>query len=142
MINYELPTLARNRDEGGIYIHGVIPQGHTNRGQLLGSDTGVGSGGGALIFWDRYDRSGGTSIGGTRTIREQNGRFFTTGVIDPRATDVQYALTFTRTHYLGQSEISTGVTLVRELNRDPELAAWNMNLVLGVQRRLRSPGLK
>ena len=64
MINYELPTLARNRGEGGIYIHGLLRQGHTNRGQLLGSDAGVGSGGGSLIAWDRYDRRGANSIVG------------------------------------------------------------------------------
>lgn len=137
MINYELPTLARNRSEGGVYIHSVILQGHTNRGQLLGSDTGVGSGGGSLIFWDRYDKSGGISIGGTRTIRERNGSFFTTGVIDPRPTDVQYALTFARVRNLGSSELTTAITAVRELNRDPpQLGAWNMNVVVGVRHGL------
>jgi hypothetical protein len=96
MINYESPTLARNRSEGLIYVHGILLQGHTNRGQLLGSDTGVGSGGGSLIAWDRYDKRGATSIGWTRTIREQNGSFYITGVTDPRANDVQNALTFAR----------------------------------------------
>jgi len=41
MINYELNTLARNRGEGGIYIHGTLLQGHTNQGQVIGSDAGV-----------------------------------------------------------------------------------------------------
>lgn len=131
MINYELPTLARNRGEGGIYIHGVILQGHTNRGQLLGSDAGVGSGGGSVIAWDRYERRGGISIGWTRTIREQNGSFYITGVTDPRANDVQNALTFTRVRYLGNAEFTTGVTAVREFNRDLQADAWNMNLVVG-----------
>ena len=137
MINYEMPTLGRNRTEGGIYIHGVLRQGHTNRGQLLGSDTGVGSGGGSLFAWDRYDRRGATSIGWTRTIREQNGSFFITGVTDPRANDVQNALTFTRLRYLGKGELTTGVTLVREFNRDFSANAWNMNLLVGF--RLRPP---
>jgi hypothetical protein len=131
MINYELPTLARNRQEGGIYIHGTLLQGHTNRGQLLGSDTGVGSGGGSLIAWDRYDRRGATSVGWTRTLREQNGSFYSTGVTDPRANDVQNALSFARMRYLRNGELTTGVTVVREFNRDLQADAWNMNLTLG-----------
>jgi hypothetical protein len=131
MINYELPTLARNRGEGGIYIHGVILQGHTNRGQILGSDTGVGSGGGSLIAWDRDDQGGATSIRWTRTIREQNGTFYSTGITDPRANDVQNALTFVRMRYLGNAEFTTGVTMIREFNRDFQADAWNMNLLVG-----------
>ena len=143
MINYELPTLARNRSEGGIYIHSVLFQGHTNRGQLLGSDTGVGSGGGSLVSWDRYDRTGATSISWTRTIREQNGSFFITGIADPRANDVQNALTFARVRYLGKAEFITGVTVVREFNRDFQADAWDMNLAVGFRLRLpRTPTLK
>ena len=63
LINYELPTLARHRGEGGIYIHGVLRQGHTNLGQVLGADAGVGTGAGFLIAWDKYDRRGKFSIG-------------------------------------------------------------------------------
>jgi hypothetical protein len=133
MINYELPTLARNRGEGGIYIHSVLLQGHTNRGQPLGSDTGVGSGGGSVIAWDRYDARGSTSIGWTRTIREQNGSFYSTGVSNPRATDVQNALTLARVRYLRNAELTTGATLVREFNRDFQRDAWNMNLLVGVR---------
>jgi hypothetical protein len=131
MINYELPTLARNRGEGGIYVHGSLRQGHTNRGQLLGSDAGVGSGGGALIAWDKYDKRGAISINWTRTIREQNGSFYISGVTDPRANDVQNALTFSRARYLGKGELTTGVTMVREFNRDLQADAWNVNLVVG-----------
>ena len=131
LINYELPTLARHRSEGGIYIHGELRQGHTNRGQLLGSDTGVGSGGGSLISWDRYDRSGAISIGWTRTIREQAGDFYITGLTNPRANDVQNALTFARVRYSRNGEFTSCVTMVREYNRDFQGDAWNMNLVIG-----------
>jgi hypothetical protein len=130
MINYEMPTLGRNRFEGGIYLHGALRQGHTNRGQVLGSDAGVGSGGGSLVAWDKYDRHGSTSIGWTRTIREQNGTFYIAG-IPSLANDVENAITFARVRYLGKAEISTGVTLVREFNRDLRADAWNMNLTFG-----------
>jgi hypothetical protein len=131
IINYEFPTLARHRQEGGIYIHGLLHQGHTNRGQLLGSDAGVGSGGGSVIAWDTYDRRGSRSIIWTRTIREQNGNFHVTGVTDSRSNDVQNALTFAHGRNFGHSEITAGVTLVREFNRDLRADAWNMNIVVG-----------
>ncbi len=130
MINYELPTLARNRAEGGIYVHLVLLQGHTNRGQLLGSDTGVGSGGGSLVSWDRYDRTGATSIGWTRTIREQVGSFFT-GIVNPHSNDVQNSLSLTRVRYLGRGELTAGLTIVREFNRNLQADAWNANLAMG-----------
>ena len=136
MINYELPTLVRNRAEGAIYLHGIMLQGHTNRGQPLGSDTGVGSGGGSLVSWDRYDRTGATSIGWTRTIREQNGGFYVTGVTDSRANDVQNAITFVGTRYMRSGEFTTGITMVREFNRDLQADAWNANLLVGF--RLKS----
>jgi hypothetical protein len=143
MINYEMPTLARNRGEGGIYIHGALPQGHTNRGQLLGSDAAVGSGGGSLIAWDRYDRRGAISINWTRTMREQTGTFFSNGVTNPRANDVQNALTVSRARYLGKGELTTGVTMVREFNRDLQGDAWNMNIVMGFRLGVtRGPKLK
>jgi hypothetical protein len=135
MINYELPTLGRNRGEGLIYVHGILLQGHTDRGQVLGSDTGVGSGGGSLIAWDRYSKRGATSISWTRTIREQNGTFYYSGITDPRANDVQNALTFVRMRYLGTAEFTTGVTMVREFNRDFRADAWNMNLLFGFRLR-------
>jgi hypothetical protein len=139
MINYELPTLGRNRGEGGIYVHGVLLQGHTNRGQLLGSDTGVGSGGGSLVSWDRYYRTGATLIGWTRTIREQDGSFFITGITTPRSNDVQNALSFARVRYLKNSDFTTGVTLVREYNRDFQRDAWNVNLTMGFRLGLARP---
>ena len=143
MINYEMPTLGRNRGEGGTYIHGIIAQGHTNRGQLLGSDAGVGSGGGSIIAWDRYDRRGATTIGWTRTLREQTGNFYITGITNPRANDVQNALTFARVRYMGNAEFTTGVTVVREFNRDLQADAWNMNLAVGFRLGLlRRPTLK
>jgi hypothetical protein len=144
MINYELPTLGRNRGEGGIYVHTVLLQGHTNRGQVLGSDTGLGTGGGSLIAWDRYDKGGAASISWTRTIRDQNGLFYSTGVQDPRADDVQNALTFSWMRYVTNGELSAGMTVVRELNRDFQADAWNTNLTVGyriglARRQRRKP---
>jgi hypothetical protein len=139
MINYELNTLARNRGEGGIYIHTLLLQGHTNRGQLLGSDTGVGSGGGSLVSWERYGMDGGISVNWTRTIREQAGSFYINGVQAPRANDVQNAFTLARVRYLRTADLTTGATIVKEFNRDLRSDAWNLNLVVGLRVGVRRP---
>jgi hypothetical protein len=136
MINYELPTLGRNRGEGATYVHAVLLQGHTNRGQVLGSDAGVGSGGGSLIAWDRYDARGSTSLVWTRTLREQNGIFFLTGAPSSNLNDVQNALTFTRVRNLRSGALTANITMVRELNRDFQNDAWNTNLAVGYRLRL------
>ena len=51
-------TLARNRGEGAVYVHTVLRQGHTQDGQLLGADIGVGSPAGANLAWETYSPSG------------------------------------------------------------------------------------
>jgi len=54
------PTLIRHRGEGGVYTHAVIRQGHTEDGQLLGADIGVGSPAGAQLALERYSPTGRT----------------------------------------------------------------------------------
>ena len=52
------PTLGRHRDEGLIYVHSPLVQGHTQDGQLLGANIGVGSPAGAELAWESYSPSG------------------------------------------------------------------------------------
>ena len=55
---YEGSAGTRTRGEGAIYIHGTLFQGHTNRGQLLGANTGVGSGSAQTVAYDRFTTTG------------------------------------------------------------------------------------
>ena len=55
------PTLGRNRGEGEVYVHSVLRQGHTQDGQLLGADIGVGSPAGAQLAWESYSPRGRTT---------------------------------------------------------------------------------
>jgi hypothetical protein len=129
LINFQLPHLARTgRGEGGVYTHAIMRQGHTNRGQLLGADVGIGTGAGATMRWDRYVRAGRTSIALHRIVRMERGSFFTGGGVDPRAIDVQYALQAERLRRLGRSDVTLGATLIREFNRDFADDAWSMSL--------------
>ena len=58
VINYQSPANAALRLEPGFYPHSVLRQGHTHRGQLLGTNVGAGSGSGAIVSVERYTRRG------------------------------------------------------------------------------------
>ena len=58
IMNFQLPQFSRYRGEGEVYVHGLIRQGHTQRGQLLGADVGVGTGAGSVVAVDRFTESG------------------------------------------------------------------------------------
>jgi hypothetical protein len=133
LVNYQLPTLGRNRGEGGIYVHGFLKQGHTILGQPLGADAGTGTGAGSIIAWDSFTRSGKSTLSLTRTVRQDDGIFYLNGVIRPKSTDVQYGLGAERTHFFQRLDLTTGGTLVREFNRDFVADAWNLNLQIAVR---------
>jgi hypothetical protein len=58
VMNFETSSAARHRSEDGIYVHGYTRQGHTNRGQLLGTGIAVGNGAGSIISLERFDTRG------------------------------------------------------------------------------------
>jgi hypothetical protein len=132
-INYQLPTLARNRGEGGIYVHSVITQGHTNRGQILGADAGVGTGAGFTLAWDRFSEHGRSSYTITRIVRQEDGTFYVNGIQKPMSSDVQIGLGAERVRYLSHLELSTGANLIRELNRDFTTNTWNVNAIVSIR---------
>jgi hypothetical protein len=135
MINYELPTLARHRGEGGIYVHTLLRQGHTNLGQPLGSDAGLGSGGGSTIAWDRYSPRGMTTFSLSRIIREQVGTFYIGGPSNPNANDVAIVLSAERSRFFSAGEFFGSLNMVRELNWQLTKDAWNINPTLGARLR-------
>jgi len=132
-INYQMPTLGRNRGEGGIYEHSTITQGHTNRGQPLGSDTGVGTGAGFTLALDRFSNGGRATYSLTRTVRQEDGTFYINGIENPKSSDVQIGFGAERVRYFRRLELTTGATLIRELNRDFERNTWNLNVLLGMR---------
>jgi hypothetical protein len=132
LINYELPTLARHRGEGGTYIHSELRQGHTNMGQVLGADVGVGTGAGSIFAWDTYDRQGKFTIGWTRSVQQQNGSYYLGNADNARANDVSHTVEFDRLSYFRFGEIRGGLGLVREFNRGFQRDEWNVNSTLAL----------
>ena len=58
----DIPPIAQARIQGGLYLHGTLLQGHTQRGQLLGAPVGAGAIAGQSVTWERFARHGSTRI--------------------------------------------------------------------------------
>lgn len=136
-IDFQTPAVGINRGEGAIYIHTVAQQGHTQRGQLLGADVGVGSAAGTLLAVDRYDQRGRWTVSWMRDLRSSNGALQTTGIVDKRGIDVQHAFGAQALIFAGPLDVHAGLTGVMNLNRDYVRDRFNLNATLGVRRPIR-----
>lgn len=134
-INFEEPQIARKRGEGSVYLHSVLRQGHTNRGQLLGADVGVGSGAGSTIAVDRYTSNGSTTWEWTRSIGHERGIYYLTGTELPRDKDVLHTLSFERLDFRGRVDVRTKVSLTADLNRNFQSDVYNVNVQAGTSFR-------
>ena len=74
--NGDVSPIAQVRSQGSLYAHQPLAQGHTERGQLLGSPIGVGAISGTRVAYERFAASG-TLRGSlqrwrTRSLRSQD----------------------------------------------------------------------
>ena len=54
----DITPIAQARAQGALYVHSVLTQGHTQRGQLLGAPIGAGAIAGERIAWERFTAAG------------------------------------------------------------------------------------
>ena len=54
----DIRPIAQARAQGYLYSHGYLRQGHTQRGQLLGSPIGSGAIAGERVAWERFTSTG------------------------------------------------------------------------------------
>ena len=130
LVNYQAPGLARVRGEAGIYVHSTLRQGHTNRGQLLGSSPGVGWAAGSTLSWTRYSVANRTTATFRRIVRDQRGDFHTSGLFDPRSSDVIVAAGIERMHFGRHADVGTSLQVMQDFNRNFKSDIPNLNLQL------------
>ena len=148
LINYQLPTIARLRIEGAVYLHSPLRQGHTNRGQLLGSSAGVGAAAASTISWNRYSQGGRTGITFRRIVRGQIGNYLgliqtnpptdsvpNAEVVDPDASDVIVSLGLERMRFGRIFDIGARVEAMKNYNH--HFAGDLGNLSLQIHARIR-----
>lgn len=133
ILNFQLPQISRYRGEGEMYVHGLIRQGHTNKGQLLGADAGVGIGAGSILAFDRFTPEGRWTASWTRIVRRQSGDYTLLGIQTPRSIDVSHALGVERSTVISGFELTTGLTFVHEFNRDFRRDATNVNALVSAR---------
>jgi hypothetical protein len=121
--------LVRVRTQTSVYGHAPITQGHTHRGQLLGSAAVMGGSGGQVAI-DHYVRRGRMSLVFDRLTRAQE-RQFEAEVTTARGWNVQHALTATRIWQRGPLALTVEATAIRELNRDFQRDVWDARLRAG-----------
>jgi hypothetical protein len=134
LINYQVPPLGRDRPgEGFIYAHNILRQGHTNRGQLIGSGPGVGSAAGSVLAWDRYAPVGRTTLSWRRIVRAHTGSFESDGITVEKAVDVIHSLGAERSRGSGSFRYTTGLDVMVNFNRNFARDAFNLNARVGVE---------
>jgi hypothetical protein len=137
-INYQLSTLARLRSgEGTVYLHGGLRQGHTNRGQLLGASAGVFAAAASVIEWSRYTTDGRTSWFFRRILRAEQGNYFTTGIINSRASDVLIAAEVERIRFGRYADFGAKIGVMQEFNRNFSKDVPNLNIQLSSRLHAR-----
>jgi hypothetical protein len=133
VINFQLPPLATTgRGEGSIYLHATMRQGHTNRGQLLGADVGVGVAAGSTLRWDHYSTGGRWAVFWRRDVRQETGDPPLKFPSVPQVSDVLHAFGFERMRFTRQFDVTTSLTLMRDLSRNYSNSRFNANAAMSI----------
>ncbi len=126
------PSLKRHRGEGNNYAHTVLRQGHTQLGQLLGANIGVGSAGGAVAAWETYSPTGRTTWYVQRLVQDNRATLLTYGLPDTHADQLFATIGFERRNFMRPVNLVYGAALT-EGKRGPTLAReMNASVTIGV----------
>ena len=71
VFTYEASPGTRSGAEGQTYLHGVLRQGHTQRGQMLGANVGPGSGSAQIMAFDHFNTEGRTTVFLSREVQHE-----------------------------------------------------------------------
>ena len=132
-INFEAPPIKRFRAEGSAYTHSILRQGHTQRGQVLGADVGVGSGAGATIALDRYSNRGRISGFYERRMGHDTGDYYLSGVDESSKTDVLHSIGIDVLRFVGRVDLIAKAVLTANLNRNLSSDTYNLSVATGAR---------
>ncbi|HEY0150742.1 MAG TPA: capsule assembly Wzi family protein [Longimicrobium sp.] len=132
LLNARVTHLAQVRNQSPFYIHTGVRQGHTQRGQVLGSPVAF-AGLGSVLGFDSYGPGGRWSVAWTQTVRDAPPT--PRGV--PSAGDgaeATHALQAERLFSRGSFDVTAGGAAVYQLNRNFADDAFNLSLTFKVSR--------
>jgi len=127
------PATIETRATPTYYLHHIVRQGYTHRGQLLGAAIGPGSQSQWLAV-DRFDRRGLLGLSFQR-VRFDDDAYYTSfsgpNLFRGQQTELSAALSAIR--FLGPAEVSTSLAISRELNRHFEVLDDVTNVMLDLR---------
>jgi hypothetical protein len=127
-MNARITNLATLRSQARPYQHQQFRQGHTERGQILGSAAGQG-GLATTIGYDRYDPRGRWTVEGARRVVQSS-------LVAGAPADRWDVLHYLRAERLGlgrHGDLQLGVAGVLQMNRNFERDAYGVRLDAGVR---------
>jgi hypothetical protein len=127
-LNTRITHLARLRSQSGVYQHSEFRQGHTERGQLLGSAAGQG-GLATTVGWDRYDPDGRWTVEAARRVVQNS---LVEGAPASRWDVVSY-LRAERLRFGRHLDLVVGANAMAGLNRNFGADAYQLRLDAGVR---------
>jgi hypothetical protein len=121
------------------YVHGIVHQGYTHQGQLVGAHTGPGSKS-VYLGLDRYGAGGRWGGFLQRVVRDNDAyyRLFA-DTLAREGHDVEYTAGASAMWFVGSLDVGATVALSYELNRLFRLENDVVNLSAGVSARWRVP---
>ncbi|HEV2146513.1 MAG TPA: capsule assembly Wzi family protein [Longimicrobiaceae bacterium] len=133
VVNGEPSHLKRGRRQEPFYVHAATRQGHTNRGQILGSPAAY-AGSASTLAADYYHPGGRWTLAWRRILRQAEGDYPDTGMVEK--PDVMQALGADAVLFRGRWDLAAGVEGVYNFNRNHDSDVANLNATLGVRVRL------
>lgn len=131
VLNAGISPLEQLRFQSPFYIHTLTRQGHTHRGQVLGSPA-VHGGAGATLSANLYEPHGRWTFSWKREVRRP--RLVGLEEVDQLFTepDVFHALNLQRLLFRAKYQFLFGLTGVYEMNRNFGSDAFNLNATFSV----------
>ena len=135
LVDGRVTHLVEVRQQSPFYVHTEVRQGHTHRGQLLGSPVVYG-GMGSTVALDRYDRAGRWNVQWARSVQDAVGHQAWLAETPLGATALQ-SIGIERLQFVRGFEVGSRVVAAYQVNRHFSGSdAFNLNLGLQVRRGL------
>jgi len=136
VFTYQASPGSRTRGEGQTYLHGVLRQGHTQRGQLLGANVGPGSGSAQVIAFDHFDTKGRMTAFVAREVQHEvrNPIIYSSGQPIERPVDAITSIGAEAKRFIGPVDVLARMIVNIDLNRYFLADRTNANFALEVRQ--------
>ena len=131
VVDARLSHLSEAVVQEPIYTHFWTRQGHTQRGQIIGSPAAYGGAGAALAV-DAFYPGGRWTVRWTRTVRQEAGELRSEDAV-PNFSDVLHSFGAESVFFRGRLEILAGLDAVYNLNRNFQSDKLNLHSNIGVR---------